>query len=129
MTNYTDQPVKCTMENESTFLERLGIYFLVFLLIGSCFEIGLLVYGYLNADKVECNLLWCTFTTERTSLNHYMSSSSECYVNGVKVNCSDFPSPDYEHFCNNGTCSMDGVCPYGSNMTVEDCIKQVEGLK
>jgi hypothetical protein len=116
------------METESTFLERLGIYFLIVLFISGLFEVGLLAFAYFNADKVECNLLWCTFTTERTSSQHYMTSSSECYVNGVKINCSDFPTQDYEHFYNNGKFEMNGVCPYSnSNMTIEDCIREAGG--
>lgn len=116
------------VESENTFLERLGIYFLIFILLSTLFEIGLLVYAYFNADKVECNLLWCTFTTERTIVESrsYISSSSECYVNGIQVNCSDFPSKDYEHFYNNGRFEMNGVCPGpDSNKTIEDCIKAV----
>lgn len=110
------------LESEYSFLERLGIYFLIFIFISGVFEIGLLVYGYNNADKVECNLLWCTFTTERSSLSHYMTSSSECYVNRIKINCSDFP----EYFYNNSKFEMNGVCPSpNSNMTIEDCIKEV----
>lgn len=116
-------------ESESKLLENIGICFLIAIFLSVLFEIGLLVFAYVNADKVECNLLWCTFTTERTSSTsqHYMSSSSECYVNGVKINCSDFPTQDYEHFYNNGKFEMNGVCPSpNSNMTIEDCIKAVE---
>ena len=36
--------------------------FVGFLIVCSIFEIGLLIYAWVNADKVECNLLWCTFT-------------------------------------------------------------------
>ena len=85
------------METESTFLERLGIYFLVFLAIGSIFEIGLLVFAFVNADKVECNLLWCTFTSgdsieirnSYSNMTQSITSTSQCSVNGVEVNCSE----------------------------------------
>jgi hypothetical protein len=122
------------MESESKLLENIGICFLIAIFLSGLFEVGLLVYAYVNADKVECNFLWCTFTTERTSSQHYMTSSSqhymtsssECYVNGEKINCSDFPTKDYEHFYNNGKFEMNGVCPSpNSNMTIEDCIKVV----
>ncbi len=62
-------------------LERLGIYFLILIVMGSLLEIGLFIYGYINADKVKCNLLWCTFIKEE--------SFSQCYVNDIKVNCNE----------------------------------------
>lgn len=115
------------MREELTLEERLFFLFFIAILISGLFEIGLLVFAYVNADKVECNLLWCTFTTERTSSRNYMTSSSECYVNGIKINCSDFPTQDYGHFYNNGKLEINGVCPgSNSNMTVEDCIKEEE---
>lgn len=119
-----------TRTTEPNFLERLGFYFLIAIFISCVFEVGLLVFAYVNSDKVECNLLWCTFTTTKTSSKHYMNSSSECFVNGIKVNCSDFPTKDYEHFYNNGNFEMNGVCPSpNSNMTIEDCIKVVTNGK
>jgi hypothetical protein len=58
-------------------------------------------------------------------IGSYQTHSSECYVNGIKINCSDFNGD--EHFCNNGKCEMNGVCPSpNSNMTVEDCIKKIK---
>lgn len=107
-------------DGETTFLERLGIYFLVFIMISGTFEIGLLIYAYVNADKVECNLLWCSFITERTSSKSYMETSSECYVNGNKINCSEFPTQDYEHFYNNGVYEMNGVKP------IQDYLNEVK---
>lgn len=90
------------IENESTFLERLGIYFLIFIFISGLFEIGLLVFAYINADKVECNLLWCTFTSGESisikdsySTHNYTNrttTTSQCFVNGVEVNCSELES-------------------------------------
>lgn len=115
------------MEEDNNLLQRLGIAFLVVICLSGLFEAGLLAFAYFNADKVECNLLWCTFTTERTSSQHYMTSSSECYVNGVRINCSEFPTQDYEHFYNNGKFEVNGVCPApNSNMTIEDCIREAE---
>lgn len=85
------------MVEESTFLERLGIYFLIFLVIGSIFEIGLLVFAFVNADKVECNLLWCSFTSgdsieisnSYSNITSSITSTSKCLVNGKEVNCSE----------------------------------------
>ena len=85
------------MESESTFLERLGIYFLIAIFISGLFEIGLLVFAYVNADKVECNFLWCTFTSgdsieikdSFTNITQSITSTSQCSVNGREVNCSE----------------------------------------
>lgn len=82
--------------------QYLGMVFLIILVIGSLFEIGLLIFAYVNADKVECNLLWCTFTTERsygsessfneTTFTSSSTSTRTCYekINGIKqeINCS-----------------------------------------
>lgn len=73
---------------------ELGKIFFIILLIGSVFELGLLTFAYLNADEVECNLLWCTFTsTDSIKINennYYTTTSSykECFVNGKKIDCS-----------------------------------------
>ena len=71
---------------------------LLAVILSTLFEAGLLVYAYTHADKVKCNLLWCTFTKTNSIssidssdyLSNYTSSSSDrqCYVNGKKVNCS-----------------------------------------
>ena len=57
------------------------------------FELGLLAFAYFNADEVECNLLWCTFTFGDSYESHesytITSSNKECFVNGEEVNCSE----------------------------------------
>ena len=70
------------MENETEW--ELGKIFFIILIIGSIFEVGLLVFAYVNADEVECNLFWCTFTKEYSS-----ESRRECFMNGNPVNCSE----------------------------------------
>ena len=60
-------------------------------------ETAILGYAYFNADKVDCTWLWCTFTTERRSVESntiethtYISNTqSICYLNNVSVNCSE----------------------------------------
>ena len=74
---------------EWSLLECMGFALLVALVLSILFEGGLLVYGFLNADKVECNLLWCTFTKEKTTLESLYESNSRCYINGLRVNCSE----------------------------------------
>ena len=95
------------MLQEKSFLERLGIYFIIFLVISVLFEIGLLVYGYVNADEVECNLLWCSFkTSTKETIQTY-----DCFVNGKRVNCSSYKPFIWkpEQWCYNGTCEVGGV--------------------
>jgi len=83
------------MEDESYWAE-LGKIFFIVLIIGSIFEVGILIFAYVNADEVECNLLWCTFTTEISSHESTenitttltSTSSRTCYENGIKINCS-----------------------------------------
>ena len=93
------------MMTEENLLERLGITFLVLILISILFEGGILLYGFLNADKVECNLLWCSFKTQNSV------SSKECYINGEQVNCSKFNDIEDDWFCNDDNCSMNGIAP------------------
>ena len=45
------------------------------------------MYAYLNADKVECNFVWCTFTTERTVKETRVTE--HCMIDNVEVNCSE----------------------------------------
>ncbi len=100
---------------QNNLLEKLWIAFLVVLFIGGLFEIGLVIYGFVNADRVECNLLWCSFISEKSysSVNSIKSVNSECYINGERVNCSDFIGD--EHFCENGG-------DYNSNL---ECIERI----
>ena len=108
---------------ETGIIGYIGITLMVFVACAFIFEIVLFVFAYTHADEVECNLLWCTFKTTR------QISSRECYINGVQVNCTDFSGD--EHFCNDGRCEMNGVCPGANdNRTIEDCINEVvEGFE
>lgn len=90
-----------------------------------------MIYAYLNADKVTCNLLWCEFTQERTSIQSRTSIDSSCSVNGVEVNCSEFKERyhDYRHYVNydTGNYELNGVCPsWDDNRSIIDCINEVK---
>ena len=69
---------------------------LIILILSTIFEVGLLGVGFIFADEVSCNLLWCTFSTGTItieSVNDFHSNQSinvwqECYKNGEEVNCS-----------------------------------------
>jgi len=73
---------------DDDFLKELGKVFIIFVVIMCLFEVGFLIYGYVNADKVECNLFGCTFTEIKGTSKSYIKS--ECYENGIKINCSEF---------------------------------------
>jgi len=73
-------------------LKAFGIAILVIIVMCAVIEAGILVYAYFHADKVKCNWLWCEFTEERRTIE----MNSECYTNGIKVNCSDLNIPDMD---------------------------------
>ena len=81
------------MSGENNCWKEFGQIAFIVLLIGSILEIGILAYAYLNADKVECNFLWCTFTKS----NNYFSqndtviikSHKTCFYNGYKIDCNN----------------------------------------
>ena len=50
-------------------------------------EVGFLTYSFFSADKVECNLLWCTFT--KSTVKIQADIRTECYENGEAINCSN----------------------------------------
>jgi hypothetical protein len=68
----------------------VGVILFLILIVGM-FELGLLVYAYLHADEVKCNLLWCEFTTTRQYSSTVITTNSSCYysVNGIEINCSE----------------------------------------
>ena len=72
-------------------LEGLGIAFIIFILISCLFEIILIGVAFFGADKVECNMLWCTFTTERSFGNDsiIIQTHRRCYLNGYEIDCND----------------------------------------
>ena len=69
------------------------------LLIGALFEVVILGIAFFGADEVDCNLLWCEFKTSRRTIenntiissNSIITHNSECYQNGIKINCSEMP--------------------------------------
>jgi hypothetical protein len=71
------------------FERTLLISLLVAILLLGIYEIALLTYAYLNADRVECNLLYCNFIQERRNITQTINITKECYVNGVKVDCNE----------------------------------------
>jgi hypothetical protein len=72
---------------------RYGRVFAIVVIIMLAFELLLLGIGFLFADKVECNLLWCTFTTVRststTITDTTVNIQSKCIRNGVPIDCKE----------------------------------------
>ena len=91
------------LEEERSFSNSLLMAILIIIVITSIFEAIILLIAYVYADQVQCNLLWCTFTTRFSSnseiyvrgpiANIYpeypSTSTSTCYENGKLINCSD----------------------------------------
>jgi len=49
---------------------------------------GVVLYNlYMQADKVECNLLWCVFTTEGRVTEITTNITQTCYINGEETPC------------------------------------------
>ena len=70
---------------------RYGRVFAIVVIIMLAFELLLLGIGFLFADKVECNLFWCTFTTVRsTSITEsVVNIQTKCIRNGVPIDCKE----------------------------------------
>ena len=66
-------------------------WFFIIIIVLGVFELVILGIAFFGADEVDCNLLWCEFKTTRRTIenNTIISSNSECYQNGIKINCSE----------------------------------------
>jgi len=107
---------------DDDLLKELGSVFIGILLIGAIIEVGILIYAYVNADEVECNWLWCTFTDIREQ-----RYSEECYVNGVQVNCSEYKE-EFPDYASHGWNSVNGICPgWKENKSIVECMQEVKG--
>jgi hypothetical protein len=61
----------------------------VALVVGIIAELIFTIYIYSTADDVECNWLWCTFSTERQESEVKRSVTQNCYQNNKEVDCSN----------------------------------------
>ncbi len=84
------------MENKGNgFLSFLGGLFLFILIVGTIFELALVLIAYHYADRVKCNLIWCEFTfKDNIGETTNITSSEVCYLNNVQVNCSNIDLSD-----------------------------------
>ena len=100
-------------KKDDTFLIIIGAFILVCLVL----EATMISIAFIMADEVNCNWLWCDFSTTKQS----QIIKQDCFENGIRINCSDFSGD--EHFCNNGLCEINGV------MSPEEYFKQLDEEK
>ena len=83
-------------------------WFFIIIIVLAVSEVVILGIAFFGADEVDCNLLWCEFKTSRRTIenNTIISSNSECYKNGIKINCSNMP--DVNSIINNAVGDIDG---------------------
>ena len=83
-------------------------WFFIIIIVLAVSEVVILGIAFFGADEVDCNLLWCEFKTSRRTIenNTIISSNSECYKNGIKINCSNMP--DVNSIINNAVSDIDG---------------------
>ena len=80
---------------------------LVMILICGLFEAALVGISYFFADRIECNLLWCSFITERGT--GQTISTRDCFINGIRVNCSDFKNRNEDYWYHGWTSSSEQI--------------------
>jgi len=82
--------MKKTKSDDIAFL-IVFVCFGVAILLMAIFELTILGIAFFGADKVECNFLWCTFTTENNFINDsiVIRANQVCHYNGEKLPCND----------------------------------------
>jgi hypothetical protein len=80
-----------TKDKDMIQLKTAVILFVIIMAVATIAEAAILLYSYMNADKIKCNWLWCEFITERSSIiqRTTIEQTSECFENGIKINCSE----------------------------------------
>lgn len=71
------------MDDETTVWKALLLFFVIIFFICALVEVGILLYAFFTADKIECNGIMCSFTTIKGNV------SQDCFSNGERINCSD----------------------------------------
>ena len=85
------------MDRENLLL-IVWIIFIAFMLVAVVFEVYIVYDAYSNADEVSCNWIWCEFTEHKGNITQHVNRSSQCYMNGQEVNCSNLDNFDSEVF-------------------------------
>ena len=71
-------------------MDAIKILVVIILFIGAMSVIAEAVFvaiAFFTADRIECNLLWCSFITERGT--EEVIQSRDCFMNGVRINCTE----------------------------------------
>jgi len=86
-----------------------------FFLLCSFSIVSFVVLGFIDANRYNDGL-----RLQRIEF----SRSSDCSVNGVPVNCSEFYE-EYPDWSGHGYHTIGGVCPgWNDNRTVEECLEE-----
>jgi hypothetical protein len=80
---------------EDSVIVKFVFIFLIMVIIFGLVEGGMFVYAFFTSDKIECNLLWCSFSKGEL-VESKITTSSQCSINNVTVNCSQMPDWDKE---------------------------------
>ena len=72
-------------------IKTIIIFISVIVICLALFEVIIIGIAFFGADKIECNLLWCTFTTERSNINNsiIIETHKACFFNGYEIDCDD----------------------------------------
>lgn len=57
---------------------------IIILIIAAIIEVSVLILAYVKADKVECNFIFCKFSTTKGA----SIITQDCFTNGIRTNCS-----------------------------------------
>lgn len=89
------------MDENERIISGVAMIFFGLIALSCIIEAGIVVYGYFHADIVRCSWWGCEFTETRQSQqiitsekivkSQIINISNECYINGAKTNCTDFP--------------------------------------
>jgi len=71
------------MVEDDSIVSGVEIAIVICLAFLVMFEVVTFGIAYFAADEVECNWIWCTFTSERSQ------HRQECFQNGEQINCSN----------------------------------------
>lgn len=87
------------------FFEGLLLFVLI---VGTLFELTLMIIAWQYADRVKCNLLWCVFTKESSFvIQEGLPTGAVNYVNVDTKNSTDIqviiPSSDFVSVVYNDT--------------------------
>ena len=105
--------------NLKHILWAVTIFLSIFLICATILKVA--EHPYTIRFEIDNNTLEAVKSINWTAVNQ-KGYENRCFVNDIEIPCSNFTGD--EHFCKDGICRMNGVCPGTSNMTVLDCLNQ-----